>query len=387
MDRREFSKTLGWTALAAAAPTAVLGAASAPRVDRQDRKAWARTHFRGFENILMPSFTPDMKRLDEAGVRLDVRKSIEHGFFSSMLALETLTPPERKQFAAIAIDEAKGRIAIGSSLGAGPPEGPADLAGRQDVLKELSRLGSGHVLLNLAHATSEDEMVRMGTEFAESTDLAVVLWWANHHRFNRFAPNGIPSRAYDRLVEVPNIVALKFGSTDPAQVFDMHERYSKKVLIGTLWFNAMPLAVKHYGQQWSGATTIEMMQSPQKRYCVDWFNMLLAGKYDTAEDLYWRRVAPAFGEMMGFMNRNMPRGAHAWDHLKYYQFATGGNGGQSRKDSHQPDLPPIDVAFMNDVKAAFRKIDITPSDLPDEAFYVGRVNYDKGVRRPAPAKS
>ena len=124
------------------------------------------------------------------------------------------------------------------------------------------------------------------------------------------------------------------------------------------------------------------MQSPDKRYCVDWFNLLLAGKYDTAESLYWQKVSPGFSAMMGFMNRNMPRGAHSWDHLKYYQFATGGNGGRSRPDSHQPNLPPIDDTFMADVKAGYRRLGIEPSDLPAQAFFKGRANLPRTAAKP-----
>ena len=64
-----------------------------------DYKAWAKEHIRGFENILMPSFTPDLSGLDEAGVRLDVRRSIEHGFFSVFavpLGLDQAGRPDHK---------------------------------------------------------------------------------------------------------------------------------------------------------------------------------------------------------------------------------------------------------------------------------------------------
>lgn len=376
-SRRQFTGTavLG----AAGATLGVLGAspstATGTTIDRQSRTEWAKQHFRGFENILMPSFTADMSDLDEEGIRLDVRQSIKHGFFSSMCALETLAPPEKERMVAIAVDEAKGRLSIGSSLLAHAPRGAAEAAAQMEDLHALEQLGSSHVLLNLAHAESEQEMVRLGTEIAGSTNLGVVLWWASHHNYARFNPSGIPVQAFDRLAKLSNIVALKFGSLNPSQVFEMYERYGSDMLIGNLWLDIMPITVKHYGQQWSGATTIEMMQSPDKPYCVDWFNNLMEGRYDNAQEIYWKRVAPAFASMMTFMNRNMPRGSHPWDHLKYFQFATGGNGGRSRPDPDQPDLPPIDPQFTEVVNAQFRDIGVEPTDLPFEAFLAGRVNY------------
>ena len=40
---------------------------------------------KGLENIIIPSFTPDLSELDEEGIRWDVRQSIKHGFFSTLL--------------------------------------------------------------------------------------------------------------------------------------------------------------------------------------------------------------------------------------------------------------------------------------------------------------
>jgi 4-hydroxy-tetrahydrodipicolinate synthase len=45
------------------------------------QKAWALEHYKGMENLFMPSFSPDFKTLDEDGIRHDVRNSIRHGFF------------------------------------------------------------------------------------------------------------------------------------------------------------------------------------------------------------------------------------------------------------------------------------------------------------------
>ena len=129
MNRREFSKTIGigTVGLAAAAESvAALAASDAKagtarartvgKVDRAHRKEWAREHFRGLENILIASFTPDLKKLDEAGIRLDVRNSIRHGFFSTLCAPPGLTVAEQKRFMDIAVDEAAGRISVALAL-------------------------------------------------------------------------------------------------------------------------------------------------------------------------------------------------------------------------------------------------------------------------------
>ncbi|GIK56774.1 MAG: hypothetical protein BroJett015_24370 [Chloroflexota bacterium] len=40
---------------------------------KSDLKQWAKENMKGVENTLFPSFTPDMKHLDEAGIRWDVQ--------------------------------------------------------------------------------------------------------------------------------------------------------------------------------------------------------------------------------------------------------------------------------------------------------------------------
>ena len=58
------------------------------------QKAWALEHYKGMENLFMPSFSPDFKSLDEDGIRHDVRQSIRHGFFSTMLSGFGLRTPD-----------------------------------------------------------------------------------------------------------------------------------------------------------------------------------------------------------------------------------------------------------------------------------------------------
>ena len=58
-------------------------------ITRSERKEWAKEVLRGVENVTMPSFTPDFRDLDEAGIRWDVDRAVEHGFASTMCAVET----------------------------------------------------------------------------------------------------------------------------------------------------------------------------------------------------------------------------------------------------------------------------------------------------------
>lgn len=84
---------------------------------KSEMKSWARENLKGIENTLFPSFDPELKALDEDGIRLDVRQSIKHGFFSMMCATETgLTMDEAKRFLEIATDEAGDDILVTTSV-------------------------------------------------------------------------------------------------------------------------------------------------------------------------------------------------------------------------------------------------------------------------------
>ena len=85
--------------------------------------------------------------------------------------------------------------------------------------------------------------------------------------------------------------------------------------------------------------------------------------------------------MMKLLAPHMASGGHLWEHFKYYQFLTGGNGGQYRVDPEYPNLPTVSAADKAMMRAGYKAIGVPTTTLPDEAFQVGRVNYEKGVRQ------
>jgi len=73
-------------------------------------KEWAKGVFHGVCNVIIPSYTADLKRLNEKAIRHDVRRNIELGFWGALLVSEAgTTMAEMKQFMEIAVDEARGR--------------------------------------------------------------------------------------------------------------------------------------------------------------------------------------------------------------------------------------------------------------------------------------
>jgi len=345
---------------------------------RGDLKGWAREHFRGFENILMPSFTADLSGVDEAGVRHDVRRSIDHGCFSVFAVAGGTSPEETSRFLGAVADEAGGRVSVGV-----PVHGEtAEAAIEQLQLAEAA--GCTHALIFPPHtfrAETADDLYAYYRTAIEATGLAVVLWATDGVQFQHLHPSNVVVDVYDRLCDLDNVIALKLMTTlDLTTVFELCERTHEKVRIGGVHLGSMPLLVKNYGMQWSGAWTIEALQSPEQPYVVRFLERMLAGDWDAALDTYWQ-MKPAYDALFRLMAPMLPKGVHPFTHLKYYQWCVGGNGGLLREpwDPNERDFP-LTPADREAIKSSFRSIGIEPTSDPDECFVVGRALYKQGVR-------
>ena len=223
---------------------------------KSEMKQWSKKHMKGVENTLFPSFTPDMKRLDEAGIRWDVQQSIKHGFFSMMCATETgLTLDEAKQFVAIAADEAGDDILVTVSLILDT------FADNMALLRHAEKVGVDGILLGYPpnfRPNSSEEIYEVTKQFCDATNMHVTLYPSPHFHFNRFHNSGFPLDILQRLVEIENVVAIKVGEL--GMYADMHRLVGDKVLLGCPVERYAPLLVQGFGMQWMGAGCYEVFQ-------------------------------------------------------------------------------------------------------------------------------
>ena len=335
------------------------------RVSAGERKAWAREHFRGIENVLMPSFNPDLTELDEEGIRLDVRQSKRHGFFGSLCSVETgLTPEEKVRFVEIACDEAGDDYGISISLAGDTLEGDLEL------LAAAEKAGATHGLLSFPQAfvpKSQDDIYEYGRRLAESTNMGIYLFVSDKFGFGRFHPSGVPFDAYERLADLPNVVAMKVGGMDAGMIYECFERFSDRLLVTSVNIGLIPLLRKSYDVRWTGAWTAEALQGPDQPHAVNMMNALLANRSDEAMGHYWR-MAPALKSMMAIMAPLMPTGAYHWPLLKYQQWLSGGNGGLTR----QPAMRVFQHNLQM-IRGGLMAVGVQCPD-PDEDFFIGRAN-------------
>jgi hypothetical protein len=60
---------------------------------KHEAKDWARQNWHGLCNVIVPSYSSDLKRLNESGIRHDVRQNIELGYWGLASCLIPLRSP------------------------------------------------------------------------------------------------------------------------------------------------------------------------------------------------------------------------------------------------------------------------------------------------------
>ena len=257
------------------------------------------------------------------------------------------------------------------------------LAEKIAAFKHAERIGVAQTLFSLDPSlTTEDALYESARKQIESTTLGIVLYAQPHQAFLALDPSGIPINVFDRLASLPNVIAVKLTQViNPAAAYQIAERLSDRLLIGAVDMDSVPLLANKYHLQWSGEWAVDAVQSPEKRYAVEFLELVSQRRMNEAMKVYWA-MQPAHQAFFELQAPTLRVGGHPWVHIKYYQWVTGGNGGLLRDLKQRPDqVPTLDGPGRQAIKAAMRRVGITPVDLPDEAFTVGNAAFAKGARR------
>ncbi len=330
---------------------------------RSDAKAWARERFHGVCNVIIPSYTSDLRGLNEAGIRHDVRRNIEFGFWGALLVSEAgTTLDEMRTFMEIAVDEARGRHAF---LLQAVFDTPDDIIAMN---RDAASIGVDGALLgqpNSFYPTTGGELEQYTRMVCQASDLPVVLFVVAHSNLGRLDPRGYPQDVLDRLVDVDTVVAVKYelGRARTMLTYDCFRRLADKdVLLSDPMEYTAPMWADIFELQWMGTSNYEYYGDRTPRM----FEALRAGKTDMAMDLYWE-VEPAraarSAEMAAVSSSNfVPR--YLW---KYQAWLNGYNGGPIR----QPAMKLSDSQIKKVTSGLLASGIIDDADDPAE-FFVGR---------------
>ena len=150
---------------------------------KKEAREWAREHLRGVCNVVVPSYTGDLKGLNELGIRHDIRLEIEYGFFGTLLVSEVaITLDEYRQFFEWSHDEAKGKLMLVHHASFN------DLEENIEAVKIAEQSGGELILLSYPanmYAETPQDIYDYTKAFCDATDLAVMLFPVPLWGFNR----------------------------------------------------------------------------------------------------------------------------------------------------------------------------------------------------------
>ena len=329
---------------------------------RHEAKDWARAQMRGVCNVIMPTFTSDLRRLNPEAIRHDVRRSARLGFWGSLLASECgATRDEMREFIQIAAAEKP----AGHHL---LLHGSFDTV--QDVI-EMCLLGEANgcsaVLLSYPltfYPRSADEVHQYHAAVSEGTDLGIILFAIGFWGFRRLHPSAFPPEALARSVRLDTVIALKYECGQPGTggMVEVQKKFGRDVVITDPFEHNSPAWVDAYGMQWMGTSYYNYMGDRVPRY----FRLMQDGKWDEAMEIYWS-LQPAREAYQAL--RPTVIGASLVHRLawKYMDWLNGFNGGPIRMPHMRLNGPQMKLLRDG---AANSGLDVTAD--ADEQFFIGR---------------
>lgn len=331
---------------------------------RNEARDWAREKLVGVVNCTIPSFTQDLKAINEKAIRHDVRLAIQHGFVGTLGVSEvSITLPEYLDFLRIMTDEAAGRLIITHHASW------SDLAQNIEAIKGAEEAGAEFVLLSYPpnfYPESEQDIYDYTKAVCDATNLAVMLFpmflWGFSSRIH---PSDIPTTLIRRLIDdCPNLAAIKAEGGFPSiqSVIECDRLFGKEVVI------SMPIEGELIPL--SQIMPIQLSATSDHEYYGPMiprvFNLLREGKFDEATAIYWqlhpaRKIKGGLAQQMhggNFINRQM------W---KFQGWLQGYNGGPLRMPTqriHDPQMLALRKGLID--------AGLNPSMDPFREFFIGR---------------
>jgi 4-hydroxy-tetrahydrodipicolinate synthase len=331
-----------------------------PPYEPDQAKEWARATMRGVCNVLMPSFSADLQELNVAGIRHDVRRCKELGFWGSLAVSECgTTIEEYLRFIEIACDEGGPdyHVMVHGSFNT--------LAESIHVGQQAAQLGADTFLLSYPPAfypETDDDVYAYSTAVMDAIPLATILFSVRHWNFARLSPADLSAPLVARLADHPRAVALKCegGAPGNGAHADALRLCGDKLLISDPREATAPGHIQWFGMQWMGTSLFQYFGDAIPKY----FELMQQDRWDEAMEIYWR-IQPARAARAA--DTQSYHGANFIHRLswKYMEWLVGFNGGALR----MPTMRLNDAATKRLADAAIRSgvISEVPGTLAD--FY------------------
>lgn len=329
-----------------------------------EARDWALESLRGVTGCVMPSFTSDLTKLNEAAIVHDINRERELGFSGFLIVAECgTTPDELRRFIDIAVAESGDMVTV---LQAAEATAEANI----ELIEYAAKAGVDLVMPSYPigfYPQHGSEVVDYTRRLAEASHLGLIIFAMNLWNFERIHPSGFAVDWLEELVsDVPNVVAIKNEVAEPgvAGIAEVFRRFADRVLVADpLEMNA-PAWTTTFGMPWMGTSNYEYFGGEIPRI----FSLLQQPEhYDEAMEAYWR-IHPA-RQATGSLMKEANAGTVFVHRMlwKYQGWLQGFNGGPVRP----PHMRLLDRQ-MSTLRRAAEVSGLPITDEPDTEFFRGR---------------
>jgi 4-hydroxy-tetrahydrodipicolinate synthase len=330
---------------------------------RGEIKDRARTEWAGCCNVTLPSFNEDFSGLNEAGIRHDVERAADLGFWGTLVASECgTTVDEYIRFMEVSADAAPNDFKLVAHLSFNTIDETIKAA------QAAESIGLEAALLSyepMFRPKSSAEIVEHTRYVADKTDIALILFGVATWGFKPLHPAGFPMDALEEMSKFETAAALKYeggGSALHSAFAEAHRRCSEHVIVMNPMEMHMPGIVQNYGVRWFGTSGYESFGDRVPRVLA----AASEGEFDDAMEIFWSYHPGR--EAKGQFHATFP-GANFIHRVgwKYMGWLQGMNGGLLRMPTMR--LQPGQMKGLRAGMAA------SGFDLPadDSEFYAGRI--------------
>ena len=320
--------------------------------------------------MVIPSYTNDLKGLNEAGIRHDIRKEIELGFGGTLLVSEVaITLDEYGQFFEWSHDEAKGKLKL-------IHHAMFDTLEENIEAAQIAEANGAELVLlcypvNFYAETSQD-IYDYTKAFCDNTNLAVMLFQVPHWGFQRVHGSDIEPALIRRLIDdCPNIAAIKAEGGMPSIMgfVECHRLFGKEVVI------SCPLGKGHARVRATRAGAVHRHQQHRIFRPDDPAHLQSA-----SEGRVRRGDQAVLADPAGAARQPGDQRLHGADSVlhrmqwKYQAWLNGFNGGPMRRPSMRVTDPS-----MAQLRSGLARAGIKPTELHDREF-------TSGATRPNPLR-
>lgn len=331
---------------------------------KKDARAWAREHLIGCSGVTIPSFTADLKSVNDKATAHDIELLASLGYQYTLLCSEiAITPEENARVTAVA------RETAGRRLGLFFHAAFSTLQENIEAVKLAEKAGADVVLLSYPpqfRPTTEQDIYDYTRAFCDATDLGVMLFGIPLWGFERVHPAGLSAQFVRHVLDtIPNIVAIKSEQGYPliAGACEMYHHFRDEVVISIpIESDAIPL-MSLMDLQFSGTSNTQWMSDYYPRA----FALARQGEWQAAMELYWQvhparlangAAAQSYIAGTGVINRSM------W---KYQDWLAGFNGGPLRGP-----VPRVPDRIMASLRRGLLDSGLPATADPDTEYLTGR---------------